>query len=248
MRHRLKQQSGQSIVEALVLFLVLLMIFMAIPWLGRISDIGLQQMNASRYAAFQLTRHEDGIDEKDLKHRFFLDKTHQWKDRADQDVINDEAIYITLDRDKKLSQHMQPGGEGVNQSTLRQEWDIEDHGIATLAIHTKPQYTQVDDRSDDPMSIGLSFLDQQVLNIQRHTSILTGIAHSATDFDAHQRTARSALAWQEAADNSYESAKKVTEIASQVDSGWNRPGPVLDWLTPWEGQLPKHHLNDKREP
>lgn len=241
-RYGLKEQSGQSVVEALVLFLVLIMMFMAIPWLGRLSDIGLQQANASRFAAFQLTRHDEGIDENDLKQRYFLSKDHQWKDRANSDLLTSDSIYVSLDRDKKLDEHMQPGGKGSNQQTLRREWEIEDKGIATVAIHTKPQYTQVDDKTHGAMSAGLSFLDQQVLNIHRHTSILTGAAHSASDLSAHRRSASSDLAWREAADASYESGKKVAEIAVPIDEAWNRPNPVFDWLTPWEGQLPRHHL------
>lgn len=242
----LKQQSGQSVVEALVLFLALIVLFMAIPWLGRISDIGLQQANASRYAAFQLTRHEEGIDESDLKHRFFLSKDHQWKDRANNDVVKSDSIHIRMDRDKKLTDYMQPGGSGSNREVLRREWGIEDKGIATIAINTRPQYTQVDDRTNEPMSAGLSFFDQQILNIRRHTSILTGSAHSPTDLAAHKRSAASALAWREAAEASYDSGKKVADIAGPVDAAWNRPSPVFDWLEPWEGQLPRHHLEAKR--
>lgn len=249
MKHKgggLKAQSGQSVVEALVLFLVLLVMFMAIPWLGRLSDIGLQQANASRYAAFQLTRHHEGIDENDLKHRYFLDEDHQWKDRANNDLITSDSIYLSLNREQKLGSHMQAGGEGSHQQTLRREWEIEDKGIATIAVHTRPQYTQVDDKTDSAMSVGLSYLEQQVLNIHRHTSILTDAAHSASDLSAHQRSGSSDLAWREATEGSYESGKKVAEIAVSVDAAWERPNPVFDWLSPWEGQLPGHHLEVKK--
>lgn len=239
---QLKEQRGQAVVESLVLLLVLMAMFMAIPWLGRLSDIGLQQTNASRFAAFQLTRHEAGIDENDLKHRYFLNRDHQWKDRANNDVITSENIYISLSRERKLDEYMQPGSKGSHQQTLRREWDIEDKGIATIAVHTKPQYTQVDDTSNTPISAGLSFFDSQVLNIQRHTSILTGTAYSPSDLSAHQRSGTSDLAWREVAEQSYESGKKVAEIAVPIDAAWDRPIPVFDWLTPWQGHLPNHHL------
>lgn len=238
----LQQQSGQSIAEALVLLLVLLVLFTAIPWLGRISDIGLQQANASRYAAFQLTRHVEGLDEADLKHRFFLARGHQWKDRSNRNIIRNDGIHISLDRSKKLTDSMQPGGQGLNQLTLRREWEIEDKGIASVHVNTRPQYTRIDDRTHEAMSPGLSFFDQQVLNIQRHTSILTDTAHSSSDVAAHERTSHSHLAWKEAASASYESGQKVAEIAAPVDSAWKRPDPVFDWLRPWAGQLPGHHL------
>lgn len=249
MKHKgggLKAQSGQSVVEALVLFLVLLVMFMAIPWLGRLSDIGLQQANASRYAAFQLTRHDDGIDENDLKQRYFLAENNQWKDRANNDLIANDAIYLSLDRHKKLEEQMQPSGKGSNQAILRREWEIEDKGIATVAINSKPQYTQVSDKSQSAMNAGLSFFDQQILTIQRHTSILTGAAHSASDLSAHQRSGSSDLAWREAAEASYESGQKVAEIVAPVDAAWNRPNPIFDWLNRWEGQLPGHHLEAKK--
>ncbi|MDO5667221.1 MAG: pilus assembly protein [Alcaligenaceae bacterium] len=242
----LQQQSGQSIAEALVLLLALIVMFTAIPWLGRISDIALQQANASRYAAFQLTRHEDGVDESDLKYRFFLSREHQWKDRANSNIIPNEAIHINAERSKKLDETMQPGGSGAHQASLRREWKIEDKGIATIHVNTQPQYTLVDDRTHEAMSPGLSFFDQQILNIQRHTSILTGTAHSFSDLNAHQRSADSNLAWKEAVEASYERGKQVAEIAAPVDSAWNRPDPVFDWLTPWAGQLPGHHLESRK--
>lgn len=245
----LKKQSGQSIAETLVLLLVLIVFFMAIPWLGRISDIGLQQANASRYAAFQLTRHEEGIDEADLKHRFFLSGEHQWRDRASNHIIQNDSIHITLDRSKKLGENMQAGSVGLYQSTLRREWKVEDKGIAMVHVNTRPQYTQVDNRTNDAMSPNLSFFDQQILNIQRHTAILTGTAHSSSDINAHKRSAESRLAWRDTSEASYESGKKIAEIAAPVDSAWNRPDPVFDWLSPWAGQLPGHHLEPiKKEP
>ena len=238
----LAAQSGQSIVESLVLLLVLIVFFSAIPWFGRISDIALQQMNASRYAAFQLTRHEEGIDEADLKHRFFLSKEHQWRDRAHNKIIQHDRIHVQLDRSKKLAAAMQPGADEIHATRLRQEWQVEDKGVAAVHVTTRPHYTQVDDRSHVAMSPGLSFFDQQLLNIQRHTAILTGAAHSATDMNAHRRTAESNLAWGEASQASYESGRKVAEIAAPIDAAWKRPAPVFDWLSPWAGALPGHHL------
>ena len=244
---QLREQSGQAVVESLVLLLVLIIMFMAIPWFGRLSDIALQQANASRFAAFQLTRHEAGVDENDLKQRYFLAKDHQWKDRANNDVITSENIYISLDRNRKLNDHMQPGGKGSHQQTLRSEWGIEDKGIATITVNTKPQYTQMDDSANHPMTTGLSFFDNQVLNIQRHTSILTGTAYSSSDLSAHQRSASSDLAWREAAEQSYESGKQVAEIAASIDAAWDRPLPIFDWITPWYGHLPSHHLEVYKE-
>lgn len=85
-----------------------------------------------------------------------------------------------------------------------------------------------------------------MLSIQRHTSILTGVAHSSSDLNAHKRTAQSELAWLEATTASYESGNKVADIAGPVDSAWSRSEPVFDWLTPWAGQLPGHHLETKK--
>ena len=242
-----QHQSGQSVVEALVLMLVLIVMFTAIPWLGRVSDIGLQQANASRYAAFQLARHGEGVDERELKHRFFLGQQHQWKDRVNEDMIKNDSIHITIDREKQLSEQSQPGGDGHHQSILRREWQIGDQGIASIHINTRPQYTKTGASSEESMSPGLSFFDQHVLNIQRHISILTGAAHSSTDLSSHQRAGQSSLAWKEAAEASYESSAKVTDVAAPVDAAWDRPQPVFDWLTPWAGQLPAHHIEAERK-
>ena len=242
----LRRQSGQSVVEALVLLLVLILMFMAIPWLGRISDIGLQQSSASRYAAFQLTRDANTLIENDIKARFFLQPEHQWKDRANKQITEREHIHVSVTRNKKLNTDAQPGGDGSHQLKLRREWEIEDQGIANVSIDTRPQYTQVDDRTNEPMSPSLSFFDQQIINIHRHTAILTDTAHSSSDLYAHQRSAQRQLAWSEATTASYESGQKIRDIASPVDAAWSRPEPVFDWIKPWAGQLPQHHLGTKR--
>lgn len=238
----LNQQAGQSLVEALVLFLVLLVIFSAIPWLGRLSDIALQESQASRYAAFQLTRHEGGIDESDLKTRFFTAGGEQWKDRQQKNIVPEEVISLSLTRVDKLSSAMQPGGQGRNQNTLREEWQLEDEGIARVSVVVKPQYSQSNAEDAGVMSPRLSFFDNQVISLHRHSAILTGLGHQASDSAAHKRTAESALAWSEAAEASYETGKRVAEVATHVDAAWPRANPVFDWLQPWEGHLPSHHL------
>ena len=72
------------------------------------------------------------------------------------------------------------------------------------------------------------------------------VKDSASDLSVHQRSGSSDLAWREAAEASYESGQKVAEIVAPVDAAWNRPNPIFDWLNPWEGQLPGHHLEAKK--
>lgn len=243
--YKMRQQKGQSLAETLIVMLAILMFFTAIPWLGRLLDINLNQLNASRYAAFQYTRQLDGINQEDLKQRFFTGVDKNWRDRQQQLIVNPEQIDIHIDRQHRLGAEMQAGMQAEYAGILRREWQVEDQGIVHVNMQVRPQYSQSLRQKNSGLGLDLEFFDHLHPQLRSHTAILSDAAHSSSDLQAHQRTAWSNQAWGSAADGSYEVGQKIQSYAAPVDQGFERPEPVFDWLQPWSGQLPGHHLQDK---
>ncbi len=239
-----KGQSGQALAEGLVLMLVLILFFVAIGWLGRLLDMGLQASHASHYGAFQLGREIPDINKAELETRFLLGPEKNWRDRRGNLLLNSDAIDVTVDRNEKLDATMQPGTNHKQAALLRKGWQIEDPGMARLSLSVTPVFAAARQQANSQvaLNLGLDFFDHFSLSIRRHTSILTGAGHAASDQAAHTRTSFSREGWQNAASLSYESGQKIQSYSESVDAPWNRPQPVFDWLQPWQGTLPAHHL------
>ncbi|MDY3330893.1 MAG: TadE family protein [Pelistega sp.] len=237
----MKHHQGQALVESLVIFLVLISLFVAIPWLGRLLDIRQQQDNASRYGAFQLTRQLDGIDEASIKDKFFLGDSHRWQDRQGKRMVTQDSVNLNIDTSRQLSDEAQAAQQIGSARSLREQWQIQDKGIADVLVDVVPSYA-AKGSTWAALGVDSAFLERLVIPMQRHTAILTDAGHSASDKEAHQRTGQSALAWQDSAEASYELGRHIQHYAAPVE-GFNRAQPVFDWLMPWTGRLPKHHLH-----
>lgn len=237
-------QSGQALAEGLVIMLVLLLFFVGMGWLGRLLDMGLQASHASHYGAFQLSREIPDINKAELASRFLLGPEKNWRDRRGNLLLSNNAIAVTVDHSEKLSAFMQPGANHEQASLLRKDWEIEDPGLARLALSVTPMFAAArkQPEANAVLGLGLDFFDHFSLSIKRHTSILTGAGHAASDRAAHTRSSVSQEGWQNAAGLSYASGRKIQSFAQSVDAPWDRPQPVLDWLQPWQGMLPIHHL------
>lgn len=236
----LSYRHAQAIAESLVLFLVLLSLFIAIPWLGRLLDIRQQQDNASRYAAFQVTRQLDGIDEQAIKQKFFFDKTHRWQDRQGKKILQEENVQLQIDRTQQLSHLAQAAQQVGDAQTLREQWNLQDKGIVSAMVKVLPTYSAKGNAMVG-LNADMGFLERLVIPMQRQTAILSDAGHSESDLATHQRTGQSALAWRDSAEDAYALGKHIQRYASPVE-GFQRAAPVFDWLMPWTGYLPKHHL------
>lgn len=239
-----KLQSGQALAEGLVVMLALLLFFVAIAWLGRLLSISLQASHASHYGAFQLSRDIPDINKAELDERFLLGPENNWHDRRANELLDSHAIAVKVERAEKLDATMQPGANHEQATLLRKGWKIEDQGIARMSLAVTPLFTAARKQPEAgvALGLGLDFFDHFSLTIRRQTSILTGAGHAASDQEAHKHVSLSPEGWQNAAGLSYESGRKVQSYAQSVDAPWNRPQPVFDWLQPWQGQLPAHHL------
>lgn len=230
---------GQSLVEGLIIFLGLILLFLAIPWLGRLIDINLQAENASRYGAFSLSRRLDNLDGQDIKQKFFLSKEHQWRNRRQENIVGQEQIKLAIDTATSLSDAAQAGQHLSQAKVLRQEWDLQDRGIANVQVSVTPDYHARP--SSNSLGLDAGFFERLVIPIQRHTAILTDAGHSDTDIHSHQRTGRSSLAWKKVASESYELGQHIQKYAAPVE-GFERAQPIWDWLVPWAGKIPSQHL------
>lgn len=240
-----QQMAGQSLAETLIVMLAILLFFTAIPWLGRLLDIGLNQANASSYAAFQYTRQLDSVDENDIKDRFFLGADKNWRDRQQALILDSDRVHISVGHEQHLTPLMQPGMQEEYAQALREGWQIEDKGVVQARLTVSPVYSAMGSNGSSALGLNLGFFDQLTLRLQSHTAILSDAAHASSDLGAHQRTAWSHEGWKSAAEGSYEIGRKIQSYANPVDAGFNRADPVFDWLVPWAGKLPGHHTQSK---
>lgn len=236
-------RKGQALVESLLVFIVLISFFIAIPWLGRLIDIGIQQENANRYTAFQWTRRMQQPDILQIKQQFFLSDANNWRDRFSQKIVSEDSIQIHADRHYQLSDDMQPGQQTPFATQLRKEWGVQDQGVVNIASMVTPHYVQ-HNGGENILGVDASFLERLSLTLHRHIAILIDAAHSVSDKDSHYRTGQSATAWKETAEQSYALGKHIQKYAAGAE-GFDRAQPVFDWLVPWSDKLPQHHLREK---
>ncbi|WP_051532380.1 hypothetical protein [Brackiella oedipodis] len=242
--HGLALQSGQAVVESVLLLLILIIFFVAIHWLACIGDMALTSTQWSRYAAFQSTQDPD-FDPSPLAATFVSGSSNHWRDRKGEKLLNAQAIALDIDRSQPLLSEAQPGGRLQTAEQLRSEWHLADTGIATARVQLQPHY-QVLSHNQNALSPQLQVFAQQHIGITRHTAILNRAGHSQSDEQAHQKTAQSQHAWLAAYQPSHTIATKVNHIVAPVDHAWQRPALRFDWLSGWASKLPQMHL--KRQP
>ncbi|HEY9571840.1 MAG TPA: pilus assembly protein [Pusillimonas sp.] len=245
-RHRYShaRQSGQALAEGIVVLGVLLFAWGAISWLGRYQDMALSTQHASRHAAFQQTRGDAAIVVERLHKHFFSGPAHRWLDRQGQLVLNGQNDEPGLSfRRLALDSIAQPGGRNGAASTLRSDWGIQDQGVLHATVSLAEQ--ALPPTSATQRSGWLNFAIPYPA-LRRHTAILTGAGHASGDIHTQQMVAASGLAWGVSAGASYAAGEKIASIMNRVDSAWGRTEPEFDWLTPWAGRLPRHHLAPER--
>jgi hypothetical protein len=234
------RQGGQALVEGIAVLGVVLLLGLAIAWLGRFQDMALSAQNASRHAAFQQARAGTAMMSGSLSRHYFSGPAHQWADHRGRSVLGDggEGVGVSLRR-QVLESDAQPGGRGAYASALRSDWGIQDPGLLRVDVALSAALPPLN--GDAPNRGWLRF-DARYPALRRHTAILTGAGHAPGDTQVQQMLAQSELAWHSSARLSILAGEKVTTVMSRVDSAWNRTAPDFDWLGPWAGRIPEHHL------
>lgn len=229
--------------EALVVLLALLSIWAGLAWLFRFQDIALQTSHASRFAAFSMTRGEAADPLPLLRQSHLSGSAHSWADRRGKSILSDARREVSLHRvpGQSIDDGAQPGGEG-EAGPLRHSWQIQDNGIVHAVVNVRAAGSSVDKHKGRAWGDGLRSFDLRYPTVQRHTSILVGTGHSASDDESQRRIDQSVPAWRSQATHTYGVASMVTTRALPLDEAWGRSGPTSDWLSPWIGIVPSRHL------
>lgn len=246
-----RRQAGQALVEGMVAMLILLSLWVGVAWLSRFQDIALQTSHASRFAAFSLARDPGYVSIGAIRQSYFSGPSHQWKDRRGNEVLSAgrNEVLLEITRHARLPSGAQPGAAHAEAVTLRQEWLLEDTGIASAAIKVdvqraalQGQHAADQPNAGDSFGLGLRQFDTYSIPLVRQTAILLGAGHASSDRETQVRVAQSGLGWSSAANASYGLSRKISSVMNAVDGAWRRPEPVFDWLGPWHGVIPEHHL------
>lgn len=240
------RQSGQALLEGAVALLVLLVFFVGCAWLARFQDIALQASHASRFAAFSLSRDLGYSPLETLRESYFSGPTHQWRDRRGDSLLSSgrSEVELVIRRGARLAAQAQPGGDYAGVTRLRREWEIEDTGIISASVVVAPNIPAATKPLGSNNQFGslLRQFDTYYPRLVRHTAILSGAGHAPDDRGVQDRVAQSDAGWSGAAENSYALARQISSGMAGVDKAWRRSMPVLDWLGPWQGHVPEHHL------
>ncbi len=221
---------GQALLEGMVGLVALVVLFWAIPVLGRYQDIALQAAHASRYAAFLAAI--GAADKEEVSGMaataYFSGSSLRWR-TASGDALMPFAPEVSMQR-VPAAASMQPGADHAAVAALRREWQVGDDAMLQATVLAQPH--DLVSGHAAPRSLG----------IRRSTSILTGAGHAYSDEAVQQRVAQGAAGWATAASRSSLAGREVTARMQAVDEAWARPRPAFDWLGPWQALVPTDRL------
>lgn len=236
-------QTGQAALEALICLLAMGVLWTGITWLGRIQDLALHANHAARFSAFMATRNDTETTVAAVRTGVFRGSGNQWSDHrgaALQDsVYQNINVHVAYGDDMPAGKRI--GGADPRIRQLRDDWLNAESGVLSAQVSLVPRGVSPDHVHEHSL-LKLHQFDAAYPLIRRHTSILTGAGHASGDLSAADRITNSTLAWSGPTSQSYRLGRRVASVASNVDSGWRRPQPVFDWLHPWAGDVPSHHL------
>lgn len=222
---------GQALLEGLVGLVALVVVFWAIPVLGRYQDIALQAAHASRYAAFLAALGVPDSEEVSAMTgtAYFAGSARRWRTASGEDLVPfPPAVSVHRVPDAMAGQ---PGAGHAAAAVLRREWQVGDDAMLRATVAARPR---------DVVSYGLAA--PGLLRMARSTSILTGAGHAASDIAVQQRVEQGASGWAEAAARSASAGREVAARMQAVDKAWARPHPEFDWLGSWQAMVPADRL------
>lgn len=235
----LSSQSGQALVELLVVASALAVLWVVMPWLAHLQDMALSATHASRHVAFLASRGESTQPGLSTVESFFSGGAHRWVDRRGESVLEaGRDVRLELQNGPPLSALGQPGGTHANATILRREWSLEDEGLisarVSLTFWGGPRWPPHGPRG----KLGLDVYDAPYPSLTRATAILRGGGHAVSDSDTQERVGQSAQAWAGARAVSVSHGRTVQMRTAGVDAGWARAAPDFDWLSRWSGHVP----------
>ncbi|MFT0531883.1 hypothetical protein ACMHYJ_03480 [Castellaniella hirudinis] len=239
MRHGARQ-AGQALAETLVVFGCLASLWLAVAWLGRLQDVDLQLLHASRRAAFAYAH--QGLTAQALTDEAALELNaagQRWQTRQGSDLLRTPAWVAVAD--SPVVPDQQVGDPIRDTGALRAELRLGDIAVARAQAGVQTQ-------GHDAWTDSLRGFDRQALSWRRQTSILRG-AGAAQDDEAVQAVLEdSPHAWGRWAQSSLSLGQAMDARLQGVDAAWGRARPVWDWVRPWAAALPEHHLGPGEAP
>ncbi len=226
-------QRGHALVEALVILGVLAVAWLAVAWLGRLRDLDLQALHASRHRAF-LHAHQGMPDLPPVADSpFFSGAGQRWGSRHATDLLAQAhaRLYQRADAAPRL-----PGDTFPTGPMVRRELGLGDESIWMSEV-------ELSTAGVSQVSGSLRDFDQRALRLRRHTAIFRGDGASSDDGQVQSVLAGAGVLWREAAGRSARLAEAVDIRMRPLDASWARAHLRTDWLAPWTGKIPARHLH-----
>jgi hypothetical protein len=161
-----------------------------------------------------------------------LEASHAARAQAFRYAVGDRAAVaapLSVVRANGAAAFVGPGG--ARFAALRRELGVEDRGMVTAhAAVAVPLHRQHGSHAI----------------LRRHTAILADAGHAPGDQHTQDRIAASRAAWGDAAFSSLAAARQARSGLKDIDLGWARPAPELDWLRAWADLVPADSLDRPR--
>lgn len=221
-------QSGQAIVEMLVVTTAILMLLWGLLWLQRWQQIKLQTQHHAALQAFRFSQSYE-LDLRKIRAESAVDPVYLkglYSPIAHTEHSQAQALGVMPAQHSLLSTAQE---EGILGATERWRFHSKAHAHGTQSSAWAQRLFE--------------FVPKMTLNSQ--TSIWVGAGHANDDTQAVQRLEASQSLWAYAQPRSKRVIDTLTPLLSPVDMAWGRPSPSTDWILPWQESVPIHHLKQK---
>lgn len=213
-------QKGQALTEALILLVLLAALFMAVTWLGKLQDIGLQLNHASRHNAFKIAYQKQDLSTDSYLADYLSNS--RWARQDGANLIGDFELAITP---TEINPYKYANKKFVSSLALFDELKLVDKNLWQITASTN---TAERNRPD--------------LRLSRFTTILRDVPSIKDDAQVQTNLANSNSAWRRNSDQSIRLGQELTSRLKGLDKAWNRSLPDWDWLKSWTGEVPRRHL------
>ncbi len=223
---------GQALVEGVVGLSLLVVLFWAVPWVGRYLDLVDVLQHASRHAAFSeatQAEHDAGMPEASdgpAADFWMSDASLRWRTPSGRPAV--EANRLRWRREEvALGEAAQPGQGQPNMAQIRAGWGLQDRGMPGWRA-----------------SVNVAWLNPEPsesarLKLSRQTILAKYAGHSRNDQASSDRLAAGELAYAGAANASRRVGQSIATRVDPLEAGWPRQLPEWDWTGRWQMLRPR---------
>lgn len=220
----IETQRGHALAEALAALALIAVLGTAIVSIGRMQWGSLSASHAARLQAFRYAAGDRAAAGTAMV-AAPLAASGAFLETYGERFTNGE-VSSSVARGMRPASFSAPGGAAL--TAIRRELGVEDRGMVTArAAVTVPLHRHHGD----------------LLVVRRHASILADAGHAGDDRQAQRRVAASRTVWGNTARGSLAAARQASSQLKNIDQGWTRETPDLDWLSPWADVVPLDRLD-----